>query len=170
MRRRLLAPGALITVMALAAMVPAAVGGQSQTLLKADSMTGVPKALTGSTAIRGVPGGGLPWVVGPAKVVLTKGGWLEVKVQDVVFDPTDPTVIERGIGNTNPVAAFRAIVSCVDSSGATVNVQTPTFPATTGLFGGDARFEGQVDLPSPCIAPIVFVGSGGGSWFVTTGG
>lgn len=108
--------------------------------------------------------------MGPSKVVLTEGGWLEVKVSNLVFDPADPTVIERGIGGTNTVAAFEAIVSCLDASGATVNVSTPTFPATLGLGGGDARFEGQVALPTPCIAPIVFVASPGGAWFATIGG
>ena len=34
---------------------------------------------------------------------------------------------------------------------------------------GDARIRDVVDLPEPCIAPIVFVASGGGAWFAATG-
>jgi hypothetical protein len=72
----------------------------------------------------------------------------------------------------NPVANFRAIVSCLttDSSGtvvATSNIVTDPFPATPA---GDADIEALVGLPSPCIAPIVFVTNAGGtSWFSVTG-
>ena len=34
---------------------------------------------------------------------------------------------------------------------------------------GDAKIDAKVALPSPCFAPIVFVTSGGGSWFAVTG-
>ncbi len=139
-----------------------------------DTMVGVPRPYTGSAnAIRGVPGGGLPWVIGTAKGKLRANGKLEVKVRGLVFDPNDPTVIERGLANQNPVAFFKAIVSClsVDSSGnpITVNVSTGNFPATTGLGAGDADIEAQLSLPSPCIAPIIFVTNPGGAWFAATG-
>ena len=59
----------------------------------------------------------------------------------------------------NPLATFKAIVSClsIDSNGqaVTVNLLTDAFAAT--MPGGDADFNGNVSLPSPCIAPIVFV-------------
>ena len=76
----------------------------------------------------------------------------------------------------NTVAAFRAVVSCLtkDAGGApaTVNVATAPFPATTGpasTGGGNAKIEAWLNLPSPCIAPIVFVTSPGGNWFAATG-
>jgi hypothetical protein len=51
-----------------------------------------------------------------------------------------------------------------------VNRVTAPFPATTT---GDAQFDGSVSLPSPCIAPIVFVTAGTGNppgvWFSVTG-
>jgi hypothetical protein len=38
---------------------------------------------------------------------------------------------------------------------------------------GDATIKATVDLPDPCVAPIVFVtsgtGSAPGSWFAATG-
>ena len=40
-------------------------------------------------------------------------------------------------------------------------------PATTG---GDFETEAALGLPSPCIAPIVFITSPGGAWFAATGG
>ena len=33
-----------------------------------------------------------------------------------------------------------------------------------------ADLEADLNLPNPCIAPIVFVTSGTGSWFAATGG
>jgi hypothetical protein len=50
-----------------------------------------------------------------------------------------------------------------------VNRVTAPFPATTT---GNAEFKGNVDLPSPCFAPIVFVTTGAGdppAWFSITG-
>ena len=34
---------------------------------------------------------------------------------------------------------------------------------------GDAEIEAKLDLPNPCIAPIIFVTSPTGSWFSVTG-
>ena len=79
-----------------------------------------------------------------------------------------------GAAGTNPVANFRGLVSCLtDDATPVVNSSTVDFPATTGpasAGGGNADIEADLDLPSPCIAPIVFVTSGGGSWFAATGG
>jgi hypothetical protein len=140
-------------------------------------MAGVPRPYTGPTnAIRGIPGGGLPWVISSAQGELSTSGDLEVKVTGLVLDPNDPAVIAGGNAGKNPIPQFKAIVSCqsVDSSGAaiTVNVSTALFPATTGLAsagGGNAKIEDHVNLPHPCLAPIVFVTSPGGSWFAVTG-
>jgi hypothetical protein len=73
---------------------------------------------------------------------------------------------------TNPVPTFRAVVGCQSIGGGaavTVNRVTARFPTTAT---GDASFNGNVDLPSPCIAPIVFVTTGTGdppAWFSVTG-
>ena len=48
-----------------------------------------------------------------------------------------------------------------------MNVTTGDFPST---MGGDSEIEAALELPSPCIAPIVFVTSPGGAWFGATGG
>jgi hypothetical protein len=163
--------GLALLVGAMLAAIPAVAGGSGRTILRTQSMVGVPAALTGTQApIRGINGGGLPWVVGFARAELAQGGWLEVKVKDLVIDPDDPTAIARGVAGTNPSATFRAVVSCLTATGATMNVQSDPFPATTGPSGGDAEASLQLVLPDPCIAPILFVTSAGGAWFATTGG
>ena len=144
----------------------------SSKILKFDTMVGVPRPYTGAVnAIRGVPGGGLPWAVtGSAEGNLKVSGKLEIDVMGLVIDPNDPTAIERGVAGTNPSATFRALVSCLskDSAGLpiTVNIPTAAFPADAA---GNSHIETVVSLPHPCIAPIVFVTSAGGSWFASTG-
>lgn len=149
------------------------VSADDPAILKFSTMIGVPKPLTGTTnPIRGIGGGGLPWVIGSAEGKLTTGGKLNVYVTGLVLDPSDPTVASRGLGNMNPVASFRAAVSCLSANGSVVNVLTDPFPATTGLAangGGNATIEARIDLPHPCIAPIIFVTSPAGAWFAVTG-
>lgn len=140
-------------------------------LLEFNAMIGVPRPYTGATnAIRGVPGGGLPWVIAFGKGKVSPEGKVDVKVRGLVFDPNDPAVIERGIGGTNTVPNFKAIVSCLsrdaDGNPITVNVSTALFPADTE---GNAHIKDTIALPSPCIAPILFVTSPGGAWFAATG-
>jgi len=136
-------------------------------ILEFDTMVGLPQAFTGNqNAIRGINGGGLPWAIGSAKGELTVGGYLEIKVQGLVFSAGPNT-------GANTVPNFRAIVSCLTSDGSVVNVMTDPFPATTGPAssgGGNAKIEANLTLPSPCIAPIIFVTSPGGAWFAATGG
>ena len=73
------------------------------------------------------------------------------------------------MAGTNPSPTFKATVSCLskDSLGNAVtgNVSTAPVPATPT---GDAHIEQNVSLPSPRIAPIIFVGSPAGAWFAST--
>ena len=146
------------------------VRAKAPTIMEFDSMAGVPRPYTGATnAIRGINGGGLPWVISAATGELKQSGDLEVKVTGLVIDPNDPAAITAGLAGKNPVASFKAIVSCqtVSAGAATVvNVSTGLFPATGG---GNAKIEAHLDLPRPCIAPIIFVTSPGGAWFAATG-
>jgi len=150
---------------------PQAEGAGTAKILEFGTMVGVPRPYTGSTnAIRGVPGGGLPWVVDSAKGELKADGRIEVEVEGLVFDPNDPGTIAAGVAGRNTVPNFKAIVSCLstDAGGAaiTVKVSTGLFPADAT---GDSSIEDTVTLPEPCIAPIVFVTSPTGSWFAATG-
>ena len=134
-------------------------------ILRFNTMVGVPSTLTGAQSalpLRGIHGGGLPWTLSEANGSLTTDGRLKVEVQGLVLVAT----------GSNPIASFRAIVSCVKSDGTFANILTDAFPATTGAAsagGGDAEIETTVTLPQPCIAPIVFVTSPAGAWFAATG-
>ena len=150
---------------------PSLAKGKGDKILEFDLMVGVPRPYTGSAnAIRGLSGGGLPWVIDTAKGELKADGKIEVKVTGLVLDPTDPAVIASGRGGTNPAAQFKVIVSCLskDTAGlpVTVNVETGLFTAT---IAGNSKIEDHINLPNPCIAPIVFVTSPTGAWFAATG-
>ena len=138
-------------------------------ILEWQTMVGVPQAFTGTAnqaKIRDVPGGGLPWQLALGKGELSTNGHLEVKVRGLVL-------AAGANAGSNPLDTFKAIVSCLDANAAVVNVSSAAVPATTGpasAGGGNADIEADLNLPSPCIAPIVFVTSGGGSWLAATGG
>ncbi|NMF90596.1 hypothetical protein [Aromatoleum petrolei] len=150
----------------------AVAAGRQDKILEFDTMVGVSRPYTGSAnPIRGVNGGGLPWAIGPVKGELTTQGKLEIRVTGLVF-ADDPAVPAQNRGK-NTVPNFRAIVSCQ-----TVNMQTDPPSAqvlnlTTGLFPateeGNAYIEAQLDLPQPCLAPVIFVTNPNGAWFAATG-
>lgn len=153
-------------------------GDGAKAVFRFDALTGAPRPYAGTgaaNAIRGVPAGGLPWVVARGEAKLEWDGTLKVQVEGLVFDPADATVVERGLAGRNTVAQFRAIVSCqtvVDGAAAVVNVSTAPASATVGLAtegGGNAELKEKLALPSPCIAPIVFVTSPAGAWFAASG-
>lgn len=144
---------------------------QADDLLAFDTMAGVSGPFTGVTnAIRGVPGGGLPWSLEGAKGRLTTEGKLRVEVFGLVLADDPRVPVDRRL--MNPVSDFRAIVSCLaideldPAMITTVNVMTGLFPASVA---GDATIEDRVDLPFSCFAPLVFVTSPTGSWFAVTG-
>lgn len=128
------------------------------------TMVGVEAPFTGTTnSIRGVPGAPGPWSIQDAKGELRADGQLRVTVEGLVISAGPLTGV-------NPLANFRAIVSCQSRDGAgapsIVNLSTADFPATSG---GNSHIEETLSLPSPCIAPIVFVTSSSGVWLSTTG-
>ncbi|OGN93192.1 MAG: hypothetical protein A2Y88_15160 [Chloroflexi bacterium RBG_13_48_10] len=135
-------------------------------ILEFDSMVGIPQAFTGTQSpIRGINGGGLPWVLSSARGELAASGKLEIEVQGLVL----AAGANSGI---NPIPNFRAIVSCLKNDGSVENVISGLFPATTGAAedgGGNAKIETTLTLPQPCLAPLVFVTSPIGSWFAVTG-
>ncbi|MCC4117489.1 hypothetical protein LLG90_19210 [Aromatoleum toluclasticum] len=147
----------------------ATAAGRDDKILEFDTMVGVPLPYTGPTnAIRGVNGGGLPWTIAGAEGDLTASGKLEIRVTGLVF--ADDSIVPENIRGKNTVPNFRAIVSCLSrsspTSASTVNVVTAPFPASAT---GDAYIEAQLELPQPCIAPIIFVTSPTGAWFAATG-
>jgi hypothetical protein len=160
-----LAATVAVAAIGIAALTSAATAGGARAV-ESDSMIGVPATLTGSAGqIRGVNGGGLPWSIGASEVEVTATGKVEVAFNDLVF--------AAGPNNgKNTVASMKVVVSCLDSTGATVNVATPLFPVTTATAldpGGDGSVEARLALPKPCIAPIVFITNPAGAWFAVDG-
>jgi hypothetical protein len=158
----LLAGGALV-------VQSTAASSRSENVLAFDAMAAVVEPFTGgANPIRGVSGGGLPWEIDVARGELRSDGRLEVRVEGLVLARRAP--VPENLRGTNPVAQFRAIVSCLTPGAAggveTVNLTTDPVTATPE---GDARIETRVELPEPCIAPIVFVTSPTGAWFAATG-
>lgn len=135
-------------------------------ILEFDSMVGNTTAFTGAqNPIRGINGGGLPWMLTSAHGELKSSGKLEISVQGLVLAAGANTGI-------NPVANFRATVSCLRGDGSVENVTSGLFPATLGAAvdgGGNASIETTLSLPQPCIAPLVFVTNPTGVWFAVTG-
>jgi hypothetical protein len=137
-------------------------------ILQFDTMVGVPAGLTGTQSqgpLRGISGGGIPWMLTDASGQLRANGHLEIEVVGLVL-------AAGANAGRNPINSFRGLVSCVNADGTFTNILTDPFPATTGLAsdgGGNATIEADLTLPQPCIAPIIFVTSPTGSWFAATG-
>ena len=160
----------LVSAILLAGRTPD-VSASGATVLEFNNLAGVSRPYTGSVnPLRGINGGGLPWVVRMAEGELKSNGKLEIEVFGLVIDPNDPTAIARGVAGTNPSTSFKAVVSCLSKDAAgnptTVNVSTGLFPADAM---GNSVIEETIMLPKPCIAPIVFVTSPTGAWFAATG-
>jgi hypothetical protein len=149
-------------ILALGLVLQAPAGSNSQ-VLEFDTMAPVDSPFTGSTnPVRGINGGGVPWRLASAKGELTADGRLEIKIEGLVI----------AASGMNPISAFRGVVNCLTPASPTtgVNRVTDPAPATTA---GDAKIEADLALPTPCIAPIVFVTNGTvsppGAWFAITG-
>jgi hypothetical protein len=151
---------ALLLGVALIAQTSAA-SSSGETVLEFKTMVGVDGPFRGAAnAIRGINGAGAPWRIDGVDGELKSGGRLEIDVQGLVL-------VSTGL---NPSPFFRGAVSCLTNDAttvSTVNLVTEQFPATPA---GDSKIEANVGLPSPCVAPIVFVmNAGGTSWFAVTG-
>ena len=136
-----------------------------------DTMYAVDGPLLGeANAIRGVVGDEAPWVIDHfIKGRLTKSGRLQILVRGLVFadDPLVPPIL---VGK-NDEEEFRGRVSCLTEDAAegilTKNVTTRGFRADEA---GNSFIDDHLDLPNPCIAPIVFVMAGSeDKWFAVTG-
>jgi hypothetical protein len=172
MRRRLRWALALAVAVSTATAVLVGLGLEASanpgTVLKFETMAAVSGPYVGATnPIRGVPGGGLPWIISGATGRLDADGSLTVHVRGLVLAERAP--VPPNLQGTNPVPDFKGVVSCQSvSNGQAVvtNVSTGLFPASTS---GDSHIDAQVALPKPCFAPIIFVTSPTGAWFATTG-
>jgi hypothetical protein len=154
----------LLSLVLLLGTALSALAADRQKVLDFDTMVGVSGPFKGTTnPINGVNGGGLAWTIAEGRGKLRADGQLTITVRGLVF-------AEGPNAGRNTVAGFRGLVSCrtIDGTGAAAisNVSTDVFPANAA---GDADIQAVLQLPDPCIAPIVFVTSPTGSWFAATG-
>jgi len=167
MRRAILLALALLATSA-AGLGATAAGDSGKDVLEFDTMTPVVEPFTGhDNAIRGVDGGGVPWELDRARGRLRSDGRLDIKVEGLVLARREP--VPEALRGVNPVAQFRAIVSCLTPDGGDVATVNTTTEPVTASRAGDARIRTDVDLPEPCVAPIVFVTSPTEAWFASTG-
>ena len=138
-------------------------GSPGKDVLEFDVMSPVVAPFTGTAhPIRGVNGGGVPWRIDRGRGNLTSDGRLKIKVEGLVLVST----------GQNPIQMFRGVVNCLTTASPDVGVNLATAPVPASS-DGDATIRATVDLPDPCVAPIVFVTSGTGqapgNWFAATG-
>src|SRR5258706_5681567 len=150
----------------------ASASSEPATIFRFDTMAPVTGPYVGAASpIRGVPGGGLPWMIKSGRASLNRDGDLRVRVRGLVLADQPP--VPPALRGVNPIADFQAIVSCQSIGAGDIatitNISTAGFPASRT---GNSDIEATVKLPQPCIAPIVFVTStgAGASWFAATGG
>jgi hypothetical protein len=140
-------------------------GGQA--ILRFDTMTPVDGPFVGGAhPVRTLPGGGLPWELDRARGELRRDGRLDVKVDGLVLARKAP--VPANLQGTNPIPQFRAIVSCLTPGAPDQGVTVASDPVPASP-DGDARIRTRLDLPQPCVAPVVFVTSPTNQWFAATG-
>ena len=154
---------AAVVVLGAALLVVPALGlgsGDGRKVLEARVLAPLaPPYLGPAGTIRNVPGAGAQWSIGDAEVDLRSDGRLEIDVEGLIVTPL----------GRNPLPQFKAIVSCQTTINGTAAVANVSSPLVAASPTGDAEIDTTIALPSPCIAPIVFVTSPGGAWFAATG-
>ena len=163
--------GAALVSAAAVQGVAASAGPGPATVLKFSTMTPVTGPYVGAAnPIRGVVGGGLPWILTAGTGSLKRDGHLVVRVRGLVLARQAP--VPPALQGINPFPDFRALVSCqsigAGSMATVTNISTGDFSANAA---GNSTINARVSLPRPCIAPIVFVTgpTGTDAWFAATG-
>ena len=111
---------------------------------------------TPGMVIAGVTGAGHAWSVKNGRAKLFADGRVDLHVHGLVLFPE----------GTQPAANVRVVVSC-NGGGAGNVIQSGLVPLSQPK--GDAHFNARLTLPSPCLAPTIFVTSPGGTWFAVSG-
>jgi hypothetical protein len=161
---------ALLAIGLVAARPGGHTGGEAQRVLEFDTMYAVDGPFTSpANKINGVRGDELPWVLESARGTLLSDGHLEVRVQGLVFADDDSVPPE--LQGKNDERTFRVLLTCITENGAhktrQAEVWSRPFAATED---GDAELDTEIELPVPCVAPVLFVMSGSeDAWFAVTG-
>ena len=163
MRKKALvmAMGLLFLGVAYSSLSRAASGG-GVAILSFKTLFPLASPFIGGTQLgRGIIGAGAQWAITHGSGELHVDGRLKVRTSGLV-------VVSTGM---NPVTMFQSVVSCIDGTGSISNVATDPYPADAG---GHSEVNTHVTLPSPCVAPVIFVAipAGGGKpqrWIAVTG-
>ena len=142
--------------------------GPTRILLSFNSMFGVDAPFLGhANPVRGFDGDTDPWIVRNATGTLDTSGNLAVLIKGLVFtDNSDPTLIGK-----NDEDEFKAVVSCmtVGEDGTTVTESSVTTPGFHTNSSGNAVIRAEVELPDPCLEPVVLIIGDEGEWLAVTG-
>ena len=107
--------------------------------------------------VRGVTGGGLPWVA-KGEMELDRSGQLRAEVRGLLL------AAGANAGTTGPVTMVSASLTC---EGAGVVATTKAFPLNGA---GNADIRDTVTAPASCLGPIVLIRAGTtGPWLAATG-
>src|SRR5262249_52792171 len=122
--------------------------------------------LGNTNPVRGFDGDDEPWIVRNATGTLDTSGNLAVLIKGLVFtDNPDPSLIGK-----NDEDEFRAVVSCMTvQDGTTVTEASVTTPGFHANSAGNAVIRSQVELPDPCLEPVVLIIGDEGEWLAVTG-
>lgn len=161
---------ALLAGVGVQAVAASPRGTGPATILHFDKMAPVTGPYVGSAnPVRGLAGGGLPWMIRSATGSLKQDGHVLVTVRGLVL--ANAPSVPAALRGKNPIPDFRAIVSCqaigTGNTAAVDNVSTGNFTAS---MAGNSKIDAKVTLPRPCIAPIIFVTAPNSAWFAATGG
>src|SRR5262249_24155747 len=126
--------GAALVSAAAGQGVAASAGPGRATVLKFSTMTPVTGPYVGTAnPVRGVAGGGLPWVITAGSGSLKRDGHLRVSVRGLVLARQAP--VPPALQGTNPFPNFRALVSCqsigAGNTATVANVSTGDFKANS---------------------------------------
>jgi hypothetical protein len=173
MRKNPMKSKLLCIITLLAAVLPtlAVSGSKSQgVVLSFKNMFAVSGPFT-STNLRDIPGDAQEWTINKMiKGQLDANGRLDIKVRGLLQGGNPP----------NPEPEFYAAVSCLTTGEdvnnppnltvVTENVITSGFSADPD---GNANIKAKLQLPSPCVAPVVMILNGdpndNGVWLAVTG-
>jgi predicted lipoprotein with Yx(FWY)xxD motif len=96
--------------------------------------------------LNGVVAGGAPWVIDRGEVTIKRHGRLRLDVTGLVIPE---------LGNAGPVNSISASIACADEAPAD---KTQTVALSQS---GDATIKDDLNLPSTCLGPRVFVNPNG---------
>ncbi len=156
---------ATVLIAGLVALIPPEQVEAKKVNLVNDDLIGLPVK---ELKIRGIVGGGAPWVVANSDVKLDQKGKLHVKVKGLQITGTGSS----SDGTIGSVSSIWASLTCKGSgsgSGA-----SKVFTSTSGAPlkpNGDANLKTTIPIPSSCLGPIMLIraNTGTGPWIAASG-